>query len=51
MTAGGLFPRHDAIETLIRVDGVLGLPYEVPLECESPREVDRIRPRQCVVET
>jgi hypothetical protein len=23
-----LFPRHEAIETLIRVDGVLGLPYE-----------------------
>jgi hypothetical protein len=26
MTVGGLFPRHEAIETLIRVDGVLGLP-------------------------
>jgi hypothetical protein len=34
MTAGGLFPGHEAIEALIRVDGVLGLPYEIPLEFE-----------------
>jgi hypothetical protein len=50
MTAGGLFSLHEAIETLIRVDGVLGLPYEIPLEFERPREVDGIRRRQYVVD-
>jgi hypothetical protein len=49
--AFGSICRNEAIEALIRVHGVLGLPHEVPLEFERLREIDRIRRRQRVVET
>src|SRR5262245_29106574 len=49
--AWSLFSRLEAIEAFIRVYGVLGLPHEVSLEVEGPREVHGIRRRQRVVET
>jgi len=50
-TAVRLFAGHEAIEALIRVYCVLGLPHEVSLEVKGSREVHGICRRQDVVET